>query len=252
MCLAASGSWSFTRRARWTCQGREEVSPWSLQALWEQHCSVRAIFWDTLWKAGSREHPQAVSRDGLQELRSPEKWAGWEYWTKKSFGADSDTKAVWLHTDLEWKPHGVSSCCPGPKKLPKATTQSGVITPEEALWVDACMAHSGEFGGEQIHFPGESCSIPKGREGQWCVTSWCSCSGVQLGPYGPVCSCPHLVAVPKAARPLLFLGWHSAPWEHWDPAGDGFGVLSGLGMCPLAARLYGTFPRGEWLMHKIP
>lgn len=29
-------------------------------------------------------------------------------------------------------------------------TQPGVFTPEEGLWVDACMAHSGEFGGEQM------------------------------------------------------------------------------------------------------
>lgn len=40
--------------------------------------------------------------------------------------------------------------------------------------------------------------------------------------------------------------------ENCDSAVDVFGVLSGLGLCPFATRLCGTFPRGKLLVHKIP
>lgn len=67
------------------CWGREEVSqalipPGSVKAVLSVgfFFSVQSqpICGTPRQKAGSREHPGAVSSDGLEELSSPEKWAG--------------------------------------------------------------------------------------------------------------------------------------------------------------------------------
>lgn len=66
------------------CRGQEEVShapipPGSVKAaLAVLFVSVQSqpICGTPHQKAGSREHPQAVSSGGLEELRSPEEWAG--------------------------------------------------------------------------------------------------------------------------------------------------------------------------------
>lgn len=78
-------------------------------------------------------------------------------------------------------------------KPPKAITQSSLI-PVETLWVPWYLRHGCMHGwalinsveGWQIHFPGEAWAMPRGREGWWCVTAWCSCSG---GPSGALWTC---------------------------------------------------------------
>lgn len=92
-------------------------------------------------------------------------------------------------------------------KPPKAIPQSSLI-PVEGLWAPWQLGDGRTRGwapmnlvdGWQIHFPGETWAMPRGREGWWCVTTWCSCSWGPAGALWPCVLLPPSSGCPQACN----------------------------------------------------